>query len=79
MLVFHCSQTWQIWTKHGKLSNPPRSGEAPVLSVSGVSNKAEGWHLSLRIQHKGATLDGLTVAAEAVAAWEMHLRQWGLI
>ena len=65
--------------KHGKLSKPPRSGEIPVMSVSGVSNKAEEWHLSLRVQHKGATLDGLTVAAEAVAAWEMHLRQWGLI
>ena len=65
--------------KHGKLSKPPRSGEVPVIgAVSGVSNKAEGWHLSLRVQHKGATLDGLTVAAEAVAAWEMHLRQWGL-
>jgi len=66
--------------KHGKLSNPPRSGDVPVMmNVSGVSNKAEGWHLSLKVQRKGATLDGLTVAAQAVAAWEMHLRQWGLI
>jgi hypothetical protein len=66
--------------KHGKLSKPPRSGEVPVVGpVSGVSNKAEGWHLSLKVQHKGATLDGLTVAAEAVAAWEIHLRQWGVI
>ena len=66
--------------KHGELSQPPRSGEVPVImSVSGRSDKPEGWHLSLKIQHKGATLDGLTVAAEAVAAWEKHLRQWGLI
>ena len=38
--------------KHGKLSRPPRSGDVPVMSVSGVSNKAEGWHLSLMVQHK---------------------------
>ena len=66
--------------KHGMLTKPPRSGDVPVWgTVSGVTHGGPGWRLSLEIHHKGKTLDGLTVAGEAVSAWERQLRQWGLI
>ena len=66
--------------KHGRLTRPPRSGDVPVLrKLSGVSDSAMGWRLSLEIYHKGKTLDGLSVASETVSAWQKQLRQWGLI
>jgi hypothetical protein len=66
--------------KHGKLTKAPRSGAVPVWgTVSAVSDGGPGWRLSLEILHNGKTLDGLTVAAEAVAAWERQLRQWGRV
>lgn len=65
--------------KHGKLTKPPRSGDIPTYQVSGVSEEKTGWRLSLRIQHRGKTYDGLNFAADAVTAWEQHLRHWALI
>ncbi len=64
--------------KHGKLRDPPRSGDIPTWEVSGVSDGDAGWRLSLTIRHKGKTHDGLNFAGEAVSAWERHLSRWGL-
>ena len=66
--------------KHGKLTQAPRSGDAPsIKQVAGDSNGSEGWRLSLEISHKSKTLDGLVVAADVVATWEKQLKAWGLI
>jgi len=65
--------------KHGTLTKTPRSGDIPACQVSGVSDGKTGWRLSLKIQHNGKTYDGLDFAADAVKAWELHLRHWTLI
>jgi len=65
--------------KHVELRDPPRSGAIPTWKVSGVSDGNAGWRLSLTIQHKGKTHDGLNFADEVVSAWARHLRRWGLI
>ena len=65
--------------KHVELRDPPRSGDIPTWKVSGVSDGNAGWRLSLTIQHKGKTHDGLNFADEVVSAWARHLRRWGLI
>jgi hypothetical protein len=64
--------------KHRKLTKSPRSGAIPTWDVSGVSDSGTGWRLSLKIQHKGNTYDGLTFAGQAMSAWERHLKLWGL-
>lgn len=69
--------------KHGRLSNPPRSGDVPkVVSVSGSTTSSEatprGWSLDLVIEHKGQHLDGLEVAKRAISAWRQALKGWNL-
>lgn len=66
--------------KHSELTRRPRSGAVPdTAGVSGRSLPGGGWQLSWRFEHMGSTLDGVTVAAEIVPAWESLLRDWGLI
>lgn len=66
--------------KHFKLTKPPRSGFEPsIKQVSGVdSTTGDGWYLSVKIEHGTAILDGLTIAADAVAAWQEKLSAWGI-
>src|SRR5260370_15945887 len=65
--------------KHGRLAKPARSGDVPVLAVSGIAHGDAGWRLSLKIHHKGNTLDGLALAGQTVSAWARELRSWGLV
>ncbi len=67
--------------KHGALNRPPRSGHVPrIISASGTTDAtAAGWRLDLEIEHGGNRVDGLTVAAAAVAAWRRVLTGWGLL
>ena len=67
--------------KHGNLTKPPRSGSAPAFrNLSGIDSKAgSGWHLSVKIAHRTAILDGMTVAQDAVIAWREKLLAWGVI
>gem|GEM_PF-1375055 len=63
-----------------KRKHNPRSGHVPVYGVvSGKSTGDAGWQLAAEIQHNGKILDGLTVAGEAVSAWDKQLCDWGLI
>jgi hypothetical protein len=65
--------------KHRTLANPPRSGTVPIqLRILGVDVPG-GWNIAVEIQHGSSTLDGLTIARNAVTAWETQLRAWGLI
>jgi hypothetical protein len=66
-------------TKHAVLKRRLRSGHAPkILAVSGAVT-GDGWMLRMEIEHGGNTLDGVTVAREAVAAWRSLLSSWGLL
>ncbi len=68
--------------KHSKLTNPPRSGHVPkVGEVQGsqAGSGAGGWRLEQVIEHNGQSLDGLSVAEDAVAAWGRWLTKWGLL
>ena len=66
--------------KHTKLTKAPRSGCAPVIKpISGVdSSTGNGWRLSVKIEHGASVLDGLSVAQDAVTAWQEKLKAWGL-
>lgn len=67
--------------KHFKLKKLPRSGCVPVIQqISGVdSAAANGWLLSVKIVHGKVILDGLTVAKQAIAAWQENLSTWGIL
>ena len=67
--------------KHIQLTKPPRSGFAPIVEkISGAdSSTGNGWLLVVRIRHGASILDGLTVAQDAVSAWQEKLRRWGLV
>jgi hypothetical protein len=68
--------------KHGRLTQPPRSGEVPRFgAASGNADEkvGPGWRLDLPILHRGKPRDGMTVAAEAVDAWQRLLTAWKLI
>jgi hypothetical protein len=67
--------------KHGKLTRPPRSGDAPTDSVRGVQagSGEGGWRLEVTVAHHGKALDGLRVARAAIDAWRRHLIAWGLL
>lgn len=64
--------------KHSKLTGRLKSGCLPVFGQrSGVENPTgNGWLLCLKIEHAGTTLDGLTVAKDAIAAWRDKLSVW---
>ena len=67
--------------KHVAMKSLPRSGAWPTYGeVSGTSRTGDaGWRLSLPIHHKGTTLDGITLAQDAIAAWRRVLVGWGLL
>lgn len=67
--------------KHCKLTKPARSGYVPVIKqISGVDSAAgNGWLLSVQIEHGTVILDGLTVAKDAIAAWQEKLSTWGIL
>lgn len=66
-------------TKHAVLKRRLHSGHPPkIVAVSGAVT-SEGWMLRMEIEHGGNTLDGVTVATEAVAAWRSLLLSWGLL
>ena len=68
--------------KHGKLTQRPRSGNAPAIkSLEGSTlNSVNGtWRLSVVIDHAGKTLDGLDFAQSAVSTWRRVLAGWGLL
>jgi hypothetical protein len=66
-------------TKHAVLNRRLRSGQQPrIVAVSGAV-AGDGWPLRMEIEHGGNTLDGVTVATEAVAAWRSLLSSWGLL
>src|SRR5215813_11615684 len=67
--------------KHTKLTKRPRSGCAPVIKkTSGAdSSTGNGWRLSVEIEHGASVLDGLSVAQDAVTAWQEKLKAWGFI
>ncbi len=68
--------------KHFILTQPPRSGYVSQIGeVQGSqSGSGEGgWQLEQVIEHNGQELDGLTVARDAVDAWERCLTNWGLL
>jgi hypothetical protein len=68
--------------KHFKLTQRARSGVAPHIrdAQGSQDNSGEGgWRLEQMIEHRGTELDGLTVAKDAVAAWERWLTKWGLL
>ncbi|WP_143156399.1 hypothetical protein [Desulfacinum infernum] len=66
--------------KHCRLTKT-RSGDVPVIQrISGVDSAAgNGWLLSVKIEHGTVTLDGLTVAKDAIAAWQEKLSAWGIL
>jgi len=59
---------------------PPKTGHVPTIGAASGSGSTsgEGWRLNLPIVHNGRTLDGLTVAQQAVDAWRGLLTGWGL-
>ena len=67
--------------KHRRLSRTPRSGDRPSLGeVKGVqTGPGPEWVVTVEIRHKGSSLDGLTIASEAIAAWEQALKGWGVL
>lgn len=68
--------------KHFKLTQSPRSGHIPHIGEvrgSQAGSGEGGWQLEQVIEHNGKALDGLTVAKDAVAAWERRLTGWGLL
>lgn len=67
--------------KHRRLSRTPRSGDRPsVGEVKGVqSGSGPEWVVTIEIRHKGNSLDGLTIASEAMAAWEQALKGWKIL
>ncbi len=67
--------------KHRELSRAPRSRDRPSLGqVKGVKEGAgDEWILAVEILHMGRSLDGLTIASDAMAAWEQMLKSWGVL
>jgi hypothetical protein len=70
--------------KHAALNAkkyPPKTGHVPTIgsATGSASTSGEGWRLNLPIVHNGRTLDGLTVAQQAVDAWREVLTGWGLL
>jgi hypothetical protein len=59
----------------------PRSTIAPTIGqISGIDCRSgTGWELSMQIRHGSHTLNGLTVAEDAVNAWRINLKAWKLI
>jgi hypothetical protein len=66
--------------KHVRLDRPPRPAPE-IMNIQGnqPGSGQGGWRLTMEISHKGKTIDGLDFAEKAVAAWERHLKRWGLI
>lgn len=66
--------------KHAVLTKRLHSGDRPsIVGEGGVPDSAGGWVLTVDIEHDGNTLDGVTVAEEAVVAWKAQLTAWGLL
>lgn len=65
--------------KHRKLKSPPRSGDVPIIiSVSDASDGPR-WKLVVSIRHRGALVDGVAFAGQAVNDWRLHLQSWSLL
>lgn len=65
--------------KHRRLTKPPRSGDVPMVAKVSDTSDGPGWQLVVSIRHKGAVIDGVTFANQAIDEWHRHLRSWKLI
>lgn len=62
------------WDKKKK----PRSGNVPSYeSLSGWDCEG-GWTLNVKIRHGDSSLDGLSIARDAITAWAEKLKGWGI-
>ncbi len=65
--------------KHRQLRSQPWSGDVPVVAKISDTSDGPGWQLVVAIRHKGAMVDGVAFAIQAVDEWRRQLQSWKLI
>lgn len=65
--------------KHRTLTDPPRSGDVPMIVRVADESVGVSWRLLVDIRHKGRLIDGCSFARMVVDEWRNLLEKWWLI